>query len=141
MTKAYPTFIYEDNSDDVHPFLVGVPDLDVITEGDSIEDAIAMARDIIGLTVIGMEDDNKEIPEPSSPEEAYEKAAADTEIIDFTKGFLTYVDVDFTAYRKQLDNRMVRRNVTLPAWLNYKAEQANLNVSKFLQDALKEKLC
>ena len=35
---------------------------------------------------------------------------------------------------------MVRRNVTLPNWLNQEAEKAHLNVSKVLQEALKVKL-
>lgn len=42
---------------------------------------------------------------------------------------VTLVDVDFTAYRKAHDNRMVRRNVTVPSWLNEKAEKAGINVS------------
>jgi len=46
------------------------------------------------------------------------------------------VDVDFTAYRRKLDNRTVRRNVTLPNWLDYEARKADLNVSKVLQEAL-----
>lgn len=39
-----------------------------------------------------------------------------------------------------MDNRMVRRNVTLPNWLNQAAEAADLNVSGVLQEALKQKL-
>ena len=35
---------------------------------------------------------------------------------------------------------MVRRNVTLPNWLNQAAEQAKVNVSKVLQEALIERL-
>jgi len=57
-------------------------------------------------------------------------------MMDFTTGILTMVDVDFTAYRRKLDNRTVRRNVTLPNWLDYEARKADLNVSKVLQEAL-----
>ena len=53
---------------------------------------------------------------------------------------LTLVDVDFDIYRKRLDQKMVRRNVTLPSWLNAAADKANLNVSRVLQEALKSKL-
>ena len=31
---------------------------------------------------------------------------------------------------------MVRRNVTLPNWLNIEAEKAHINVSRVLQEAL-----
>ena len=39
-----------------------------------------------------------------------------------------------------LDNRTVRRNVTLPNWLNQEAEKAHVNVSKVLQEALMARL-
>ena len=53
---------------------------------------------------------------------------------------VSLVDVDFEEYRKANDRRAVRRNVSLPYWLNYKAEQAGLNVSAVLQKALKAEL-
>ena len=52
----------------------------------------------------------------------------------------TLVDVDLTSYRKMLDNRTVRRNVTLPNRLNQEAEKAHVNVSKVLQEALMARL-
>ena len=58
------------------------------------------------------------------------------DIVDFSKGILTYVDVDFTEYRKKIDTKTVRRNVALPSWLNYEAERAGVNVSRILQEAL-----
>ena len=62
------------------------------------------------------------------------------EILDYSKGLLTFVDVDFHEYRIKHDNKMVRRNVTLPCWLNYAADKAQLNVSKVLQEALMKTL-
>ena len=53
---------------------------------------------------------------------------------------ISIVDVDIDAYRRVLDNKPVRRNVSLPNWLNQAANKANINVSRVLQDALKEKL-
>ncbi len=50
------------------------------------------------------------------------------------------VDVDITEYRKKVDNKSVRRNITLPNWLNIEAEKAHINVSKVAQEALMEKL-
>ena len=50
------------------------------------------------------------------------------------------VDIDFAEYRKRADNKTVRRNVTLPNWLNQEAEYAGINVSKVLQEALMTKL-
>ena len=56
--------------------------------------------------------------------------------IDFSKGTLTYVDIDFTEYRKQTETKTVLRNVSLPDWLSHEAEHAGINISKVLQDAL-----
>lgn len=116
--------------------MVCVPDLEIFTEGDSFADAIEMARDAIGLTGISMEDNGEELPVPSKQEAALEKVKQDTEIVDFSKGILTYVDVDFSEYRRKVDTKTVRRNVALPSWLNYEAEQAGVNVSRILQEAL-----
>ncbi len=140
MKQVYPTFILNTNNDSAHPFLVCVPDLEIFTEGDTFADAIEMARDAIGLTGISMEDHNEELPLPSDQEAAIEKVRQDTEEIDFSKGVLTYVDVDFSEYRKKVDNKTVRRNVALPSWLNYEAEHAGINVSRVLQEALMEVL-
>ena len=136
MKQVYPTFILNTNDGSEHPFLVCVPDMEIFTEGDSFANAIEMARDAIGLAGISMQDNKQDIPEPSEQSDALEKVQQDTEIIDFSKGILTYVDVDFSEYRRKVDTRTVRRNVALPSWLNYEAEHAGINVSRVLQEAL-----
>lgn len=50
------------------------------------------------------------------------------------------IDIDLDKYRMKADNRCVRRNVTLPNWLNALADEAGINVSKTLQDALMQVL-
>lgn len=136
MKQAYPTFIVNTNDDSEHSYLVYVPDMEVLTEGESFADAIEMARDAIGLAGISMEDHKEEIPLPSEQSIVLEKARQNTEEIDFSKGILTYVDVDFAEYRRKIDTKTVRRNVALPSWLNYEAEHAGINVSRVLQEAL-----
>lgn len=136
MKQAYPVFIAQHGAD----FLVYIPDMDIYTEGISVVDAIEMARDAIGLKGIDFEDDGIELPIPSTSEEAIRQAKKDTEDFDYSTGILTYVDVDFSEYRRKHENKTVRRNVTLPNWLNIEAERARINVSKVLQEALKEKL-
>ena len=83
-----------------------------------------------------MEDNKQDISEPSEQSGALEKVEQDTEIIDFSKGILAYVDVDFSEYRRKVDTKTVRRNVALPSWLDYEAEHAGINVSRVLQEAL-----
>ena len=132
MKQVYPTFIAEHNN----THLVYVPDMNIYTEGKTLADAIEMARDAIGLKGLDFEDSNRELPKPSAQEEAIAKAKKDTEIFDYSAGILTFVDVDFTEYRRKIDTRSVRRNVTLPNWLNLEAEKAHINVSRVLQEAL-----
>ena len=136
MKQVYPTFIVNTNDGSEHSFLACFPDMEIFTEGDTFADAIEMARDAIGLAGISMEDNKEELPVPSDQNAAIEKVRQDTEDIDFSKGILTYVDVDFSEYRKKVDTKTVRRNVALPSWLNYEAEHAGINVSRVLQEAL-----
>ena len=136
MKQVYPAFILNTNDGSEHSFLVCVPDMEIFTEGDTFADAIEMARDAIGLAGISMEDNKEGLPVPSDQNAAIEKVKQDTEDIDFTKGVLTFVDIDFSEYRKKVDTKTVRRNVALPSWLNYEAEHAGINVSRVLQEAL-----
>ena len=132
MKQVYPAFITEYKED----YLVYVPDLDIYTEGKTMADAIEMARDAIGLKGIDYKDDTKTLPSPSSREKALAMAKANTDIFDYSTGILTLVDVNFTEYRRRMDNNAVRRNVTLPTWVNTEAEKAQINVSRVLQEAL-----
>ncbi len=133
MRETYYAFIKQDGKD----FLVYVPDMGVYTEGHDMFDAIVMARDAIGLKGVEMEDDGIALPDASDKEAAIAtaKEEADTDF-DFSDGILTLVDVDFTAYRNQLRNRAVKKNCTIPYWLNKKAEELDINFSKVLQEAL-----
>lgn len=133
---AYPTFIAEADS----AFLVYVPDMDIYTEGNSMFDAICMARDAIGLKAVDYEDDGKVLPEASSYEEAIKKAKEDADIFDYSTGTLTLIDVDTAAYRNKMLNRSVKKNCTIPYWMSVEAEKAGLNFSKVLQEALRIKL-
>ena len=111
-------------------YMAFVPDMDINTQGDNLAEAIEMARDAIGIMGIDMEDEKKPIPTPSDPEKI--KCGADE--------MVSMVDIDFTAYRRANEKRTVRRNVSLPSWLNVEAEKAGINVSAVLQTALKQEL-
>src|SRR5690606_23946162 len=110
-------------------YYVSIPDFDIATQGTSIVNAIEMARDAIGLVGVDMQDDGKELPKPNSVK--FEAKEGD---------IVTLVDVDFTEYRKKVDNRAVKKNCTIPYWLSVEAEKAGINFSKVLQEALMQKL-
>lgn len=115
MIKAYPTFIAKAGED----YLVYVPDMDIYTEGSSIENAMEMARDAIGLKGEAMENEHLLIPDPKGYEEALKKAKQDTEDFDYSQGILTMVDVDFRKYRRT----MGKNRYVYPAVFTYAPEQ------------------
>lgn len=127
MKAAYPIVMTKGKEQ----IIVYVPDFNINTEGADYADAMEMARDAIGLVGIDMEDDNEKLPKPSSIDEA--KSGAEN-------GIVTLVDVDFTEYRRKNDMKTVRRNVSLPSWLDVAAKEANVNVSAVLARALKQEL-
>ena len=115
--------------------LVEVPDLDILTEGKNMQDAIYMARDAIGATILTLEDNGKKPPKMS--------AELDVKKGTFSKNgktIISIVDIDIDEYKAKYDNRMIRRNITIPHWLNEKAKKFKINVSKVLQEALKDKI-
>ena len=132
MVVLYPTFICKEEKH----YVVFVPDLDSYTQGKTMEEAVMMARDLIGTDILEREKDGLEIPKGSDYENALKIAKADTEFIDFSKGFFTMVDVDMDDFRRKYDNKSVRRNVTLPQWMDYEAKKQKINVSGVLQEAL-----
>lgn len=125
MKEAYPIVLKPESGG----YYVRVPDFDIGTQGDTIAEAMEMARDAIGIMGIDMQDDGESLPKPNSAEFAKE----DDEIV-------TFVDVDFEEYRKRVDNRSVKKNCTIPYWLSVEADRANVNYSRILQDALAKAL-
>lgn len=121
MKEAYPVIISKEKDG----YYVSIPDFDIATQGTSIVNSIEMARDAIGLMGIDMEDEGKELPKPNS-----------VKIQPGENDIVTFVDVDFTEYRKRVNNRAVKKNCTIPYWLNVEAEKAGINFSKVLQEAL-----
>ena len=126
MKNAYPIVLIPDGN----AYTVYIPDFDINTQGHDMAEAIEMARDAIGLMGIDMEDDGKALPTPST--------AKDVELAD--GNLLSYVDVDFAEYRRKNDMKVVKKNCTLPSWLCYEAEKANINFSQVLQAAIKREL-
>lgn len=113
--------------------LVEVPDLQILTEGKTMETAMEMARDAISVAIISMEDNQEPIPLPTK--------MTNIDIIHSTfselgEMFSSLVDTDVNEYRKKIETKPVRRNVSLPGWLNHAADISGINVSKVLQEAL-----
>lgn len=112
--------------------VVYIPDWDINTQGKDIPEAIEMARDAIGIMGIDMEDDGETLPHGSEIADV-QQAAPEGSVVSL-------VDVDFAEYRRRNDLRVVKKNCTIPSWLNYEAQRAGVNFSAVLQAALKREL-
>ena len=112
-------------------YSVHFPDLQGCdTSGDDISDAIKMAQDVLCLTLFDLEQDKKTIPKASKPNDI--KIAGEQ--------FTSVVAVDTETYRRFSENKFVKKTLSIPMWLNERAENANINLSGILQDALKSHL-
>lgn len=127
MKTAYPIIL----SKGKEYIIVYVPDFNINTQGKDHANAIEMARDAIGLMGIDIEDENEPLPTPSAIDTVQKENKAD---------IVTLVDVDFTEYRRKNEMRAVKKNCTIPSWLNFEAERAGVNFSAILQKALKQEL-
>ena len=127
MKQSYPIIMSKGTSH----IVVYVPDFGINTQGEDYTDAIEMARDAIGVVGIELEDRKEQLPYPTAMSEVQKENDDD---------IISLVDVDFTEYRRQNDVRAVRRNVTLPSWLDAAATKSGVNVSAILQRALKQEL-
>lgn len=112
-------------------FSINFPDLEgCYTCGDSIEDSIEMAEDVLALVLYGYEKDNRVIPDPSSPSSF--SLSEDQ--------FINFIACDTMAYRKMYNNKAVKKTLTIPEWLNESASAMGLNFSQVLQEALLQKI-
>lgn len=134
MTVIYPV-IFTETKDKKNTVLVYIPDIDRTTEGYGTADAIAMAKDCIGNILFDVP--NSELPNASEIDAV---SASLSPFCDDGKSFVSLVDINMDAFRQKEKAKSVRRNITLPQWLDDMATAAKLNVSAITQKALKNEL-
>ena len=123
----YPAVFTKEDSG----YSVNFPDLkNCFTSGETLEEAMEMANDVLCLTLYDLEQDNAAIP----------SASAVNAVPHEENEFVSLVGCDTIAYRKFFDNKAVKKTLSIPSWLNDMAERADINFSGTLQEALKAKL-
>lgn len=125
MKYVYPALIYPDDA------MIGVkiPDLPgCYTFGSDTAEALLMAKDAAEMWLWDAENNDEPIP-----------AASD--VLPSENGeTLTLIAADTDEYRKTNDTRAVKKTLSIPSWLNRRAEKANAPFSQILQQGLKEYL-
>ena len=114
-------------------YSVYFPDIDgCISYGETFEEAQREATDALGLHIYGIEKDGERVPEASKQV----KIDSQTNIGYLVSPITIYPDI----IRNELDNRAVKTNLTIPAWLKEMAEEKGVNYSKLFQAALMDYL-
>jgi predicted RNase H-like HicB family nuclease len=112
-------------------YSVVFPDIEsCYTGGDDMADAIEMAEDVLCLTLYDMEKDGKAIPPASDCKTV---KTGDDDVVSLIR-------CDTETYRRFYENKSVKKTLTIPMWLDERAQRANINFSGVLQDALKAHL-
>jgi len=100
------------------------------TQGESIPECIEMAQDFLCLALYNIEEQKEQIP-----------TATDLKAIEAREhDIVTLISADTEFYRRFYSNKLVKKTLNIPMWLNEQAEQANVNFSGILQAALKAHL-
>jgi len=98
--------------------------------GQSTEEALKNAREAMALHLYGMEEDGEDIPVPS-----------DLKNVHVVHGqVVVLVEAWMPLLREAMENKAVKKTLTIPKWLNDAAEKENINFSHLLQSALKQQL-
>ncbi|HBQ27088.1 MAG TPA: hypothetical protein DD791_11895 [Syntrophomonas sp.] len=133
MVYIYPAIFTPDNVEERGVvYTVDVPDIPgCVTEGESIEEAISMAREAVAGCILAMKQAGEEIPSASNYNDVK---------ITLYGEFVTLIDVDLNDYLRKKETKSVIKTVSLPQWLAIMAEEAGISYSQALQEALKDRL-
>lgn len=126
MRLTYPACFYPDE-ERKGAYAVVVPDLPgCVSGGDTLAEAMVMGMDAASGWVLDELEDGKPAP-PASPLES---------ITPEPGGFVSMLVLDMDSYAEKYGEKAVRKNLTIPAWLNTFAEKNHINFSQVLQDSL-----
>lgn len=130
MKLIYPACFYP--CEESEGYTVVVPDLPgCVTEGRDLASAIEMAVDAASGWVLDELEDGNPIPKASERKDI---------VPDTPDGFVNLIVLDMEAYAEKYGNKAVRKNLTIPAWLDTFALKEGVNFSSILQEALVERL-
>lgn len=96
------------------------------TDGESFQEAIDNAKDVLEAVVFTYLKQNKELPKPS--------------YIEDNLSNIVYVEIWMDLIKDKVDNQSIKKTLTIPKWLNDLAEAQKVNFSAILQLGLKEYL-
>ena len=124
---VFPAFFYYDEDG----ISIEFPDLPgCLPCAQTSEEAFRNAKEALGLHLFGMEQDGDAIPAPTPVRDLHPEDGA----------VIAMVEVFMPPVRDRINNRVVKKTLTLPAWLDREAEAAHVNFSMVLPEGLKRYL-
>lgn len=121
---VYPVIVKEYNDEDGHYYVATSPNIKgMVTQGDSLSDVVYYSEDAIATMI----SDYKEYPEPQDPK--------DWKLDDNER--VVFISVNMDQWLKKY-GKTVRKNISIPEYLNDWAKDNNINVSRVTADALKQ---
>lgn len=124
---VYPAiFTYDDDGINIE-----FPDIEgCFSCADTDEEALFMAEDVLGLCLLVLEEDGEKIPEPSNLKDIKVEENQKTSLIS----------VWMPTVRKAINNKPIKKTLTIPQWLDVMAREKDINFSYILQEGLKKEL-
>jgi len=119
---AYPAIFEKEETG----YFVDFPDIDpCYTEGETLEEAVFMAHDVLESRIAVALERGEKLPPPSKIE-------------DLSGDVVMLIVADIENIKSM--TRFVKKTLSIPYWLNLAAEKEHINFSRVLQEALKDKL-
>lgn len=113
-------------------YTVEIPDIPgCITEGETISNAVIMAREALAGCILALKQSKEDVPTPSDYKDIQTSS---------NEEFVTLIDVDLDEYLRKKETKSIIKTVSLPQWLAIMAEEAGISYSQSLQNALKHEL-
>ncbi|MGN0702490.1 MAG: type II toxin-antitoxin system HicB family antitoxin [Lentihominibacter sp.] len=125
MKLIYPAIFYP--FENGNGYTVEVPDLPgCVSEGNTLADAILMGTDAASGWILDELEDGNEIPSASSVSELQPEES----------GIVNLLVLDVDAYAERYGSKAVRKNITIPAYMNTYLEAHGMSLSKVVQEAI-----
>ena len=125
MKLLYPACFYP--CEEKEGYTVVVPDLPgCVSEGDSLADAILMGTDAASGWLLDELEDGNPLPKATDVRNVHPDEG----------GIVSLLVIDMDAYAEKYGNASVRKNITIPTYMNTYVEKNGLSLSKITQDAI-----
>lgn len=120
----YPAIFKEEGLGGHHVHFPDIPQCG--TSGKSLDDAFQQAQKALAKALYQIEEEFQEIPKPT-----------DLRNIVNPDGFISsYIGCDTELYRKSINQKAVKKTLTIPGWLDVIATRQQVNFSAILKEAL-----